>query len=112
MSTAPASAGSQTEMFKRPSRSSGSGLGHRRSHRQLDREDAALAGHVHDPNLAAVRVDALAADGKTKPEAGLVGAAPIERTEQPLRLARRQTAALVFDLDEDSISLLERAHRD
>src|SRR6202171_600794 len=80
--------------------------------RQYDGENAALAGHVLHLAAAAVHADALAGDGQTEAEAGLVDSAPLEGTEPLLRLAGRQTTALVLDLDEDATPVLARAQRD
>src|SRR5260370_40028341 len=74
---------------------------------QLDGEDAAFAGHVLDVDLAAISAHALAADGEAKAEAGIVGAAPLERTEPLLRLAGPQAATLAVNFDKDAIRLFD-----
>src|ERR1700733_1888782 len=66
---------------------------------QFDGEHTALAGHIAHAQLAVVRLDTAPRDGQAEPDPGFVGAALRERLEQALGIARRQTSAVVLDVD-------------
>lgn len=77
----------------------GSGAGcPRRNPRQLDGEDASLAGEVAHLDLAAVRADALAGDGEPEAQAAAILVSLLEPLEQLLGPAD-QAATLVLDRD-------------
>jgi hypothetical protein len=71
--------------------------------RQIECEDAPLAGEVADANLTPVRLGSLETDGEPETESAAVSVSLLERTKQLLRLARREAAALVLDLEEDAV---------
>src|SRR5579859_1484001 len=70
--------------------------------RQIDREDASLAGKIADAKLALHRLDGLQTDREPKPQATPVRTSLVERLQEALCFAGWQAAAPVLDLDEDT----------
>src|SRR6187549_1129962 len=81
-----------------------SGLRHRwrgslcRGQRDIDDEDATVAGHVANTDLAAVRPNRFPGDRESQAEAGPIAASTIAKYLKQVALARRNPAALVLGL--------------
>src|SRR5688572_10615186 len=72
--------------------------------RQIDREDAALASNVTYAEGALVRFHGAAADREPESDTTSVAAPLFEGPKQLFGLAVGETAALVRDFDQDSIT--------
>src|SRR5260370_38334863 len=70
--------------------------------REIDGKHAAFAREVAHRKLAAVRLHCLAGDGKSEAHAASLRPSPRERSKHLIRLSRRETAALILDLDDDA----------
>ena len=71
----------------------------RRGAREIDRERAAPSRHVAHLDRPVMRLGRLERDGQTQAEPRPILAELYERSEQILHLSRRETAALIGDLD-------------
>src|ERR1700675_4933652 len=71
--------------------------------RQVDGEDAAASRLIAHAQCPLIRLDDSLGDGQAEPESGLVGGALCERHEYGVRDPGGQTAAMILDIDPDSI---------
>src|ERR1700680_3169677 len=74
-----------------------------RAARQVDGEDAAASRLIAHAQSPLIGLDDPLGDGPAEPQAGLVGGALRERHEYGVRDPGGQTAAMVLDIDPDSI---------
>ena len=86
--------------------------GRNRAPRQVDGEDASHAREVARIDAAMVRFRGPPAEGEAKSEARAIGAALLERAEQVVDVAARETAAFILDLDQDPLGAGADAQRD
>ena len=71
-----------------------------RGERDIDDEDAAVARHIADADLAAVRPYRFASDRESQAEARPIAATAIAKHLEQIALARRNPATLVLGLDQ------------
>src|SRR5438128_2270534 len=71
-----------------------------RSEWHVDGEDAAFAGHVADPDVAAVGPYRLSGNRQSKAEARSIAPAAVAKYLKQIALALRNPAALIFGLDQ------------
>lgn len=83
-----------------------------RGERDIDDEDAALAGHVADPDLAVVRPNGAAGDRQPQPQARAVAAAAVAKCLEQIVLAGRDAAALVLGFDQQPVALAAHPQSD
>jgi len=80
--------------------------------REVEREDAPLAGQVADADFSPVRPRRLEADRQAKTDAAAVPTALRVRSEQLLDLPGGQTSALILDVEQDAVGRHAGRQRD
>src|ERR1700687_4337746 len=82
-----------------------------RAARQVDGEYAAASRLIAHAQSPLISLDHPLGDGQAEPESGSVGGALRERQEHGVREPGGQTAAMVLDVDPDSIAISVGAQR-